>query len=136
MSSKALNITGWILTALVGLFMIGASASGKFFEFPGKEEMMGKLRIPLTLLPTIGVLEIAVTLLYLIPRTSFLGAILMTGYLGGALCTHLLVGDPWFFPLIIGVLAWLGLAFRQPTLFSLLIGNAAGYSPKSIAAKN
>ena len=80
---------------------------------------MGKLRIPLPLLPALGVLEIAATIIYLIPRTSFLGAILLTGYLGGAICTHLLAGDPWFFPIIIGVLAWLGLALRQPLIFSL-----------------
>ena len=44
---------------------------------------------------------------------------LLTGYLGGAVCTHLLAGDPWFFPIIIGVLAWLGLALRQSLIFSL-----------------
>ena len=105
MSTKAQRMTGWVLTALVGLFMIGGSGIPKFFDFPGKDEMMAKMGIPLALLPTLGVLEIAVAVIYLIPRTSFLGAILMTGYLGGAIFTHLRVGDPWFFPIIIGVLA-------------------------------
>lgn len=105
MPSKAQRITGWVLTGLVGLFLIGASGVPKFFDFPGKNEMMEKLLIPLSLLPTLAVLEIAVTVIYLIPRTSFLGAILLTGYLGGAVFTHLRVGDPWFFPIIIGVLA-------------------------------
>ncbi len=125
MPSKAQRITGWILTGLVGLFMIGASGVPKFFDFPGKNEMMEKLGIPLPLLPTIAVLEIAVTVIYLIPRTAFLGAILMTGYLGGAVFTHLRVGDPWYFPIIIGVLAWLGLALRQPTIFALTKAGAS-----------
>lgn len=119
MPSKTQRITGSILTGLVGLFMIVASGAPKFFDFPGKNEMMEKMGIPLSLLPAIGVLEIAVTVIYLIPRTSFLGAILMTGYLGGAVFTHLRIGDPWFFPIIVGVLAWLGLALRQPMIFSL-----------------
>ncbi|HEY0984507.1 MULTISPECIES: DoxX family protein [unclassified Schlesneria] len=120
MPSKAQRITGWILTGLVGLFVIGASGVPKFIDFPGKNEMMDKLGIPLPLLPAIGTLEIAVTLIYLIPRTSFLGAILLTGYLGGAVFTHVRVGDAWFFPVIIGVLAWLGLALRQPLIFGLV----------------
>lgn len=122
MSTKTQRITGWILTGLIGLFMIGASGVPKFFDFPGKNEMMAKMGLPLELLPTLGILEIAVTLIYLIPRTSFLGAILMTGYLGGAIITHLRVGDPWFFPLIVGILAWLGLALRQPAIFQLAFG--------------
>lgn len=124
MSTKAQRITGWVLTVLVGLFMIGASGIPKFIDWPGKAEMMSKLEIPLPLLPTIGVIEIVVTLIYLIPRSSLLGAILMTGYLGGAVYTHLRVGDPWFFPIIVGVLAWLGLGFRNPTIFRLTLGQS------------
>ncbi len=124
MSPKAQRITGWILTGLVGLFMTVVSGVPKFTGFDGMDEMMGKMGIPLSLLPTLGVLELTVAVLYLIPRTAFLGAILMTGYLGGAVFTHLRVGEPWFFPIIIGVLAWLGLALRQPMIFSLVM-NAA-----------
>lgn len=131
MSSRAQRITGWILTGLVGLFMIGASGVPKFLDFPGKKEMMDKMGIPLSLLPAIAVVEIAVTVIYLIPRTSFLGAILVTGYLGGAVFTHLRVGDPWFFPIIIGVLAWLGLALRQPMIFALTKDAATGAHSKS-----
>ena len=119
MTTKTKRITGWTLTGLVGLFMIGGSGVPKFFDFPGKNEMMAKMGLPLELLPTIGVIEIAVTLIYLIPRTAFLGAILMTAYLGGAVFTHLRVGEPWFFPVIVGVLAWLGLALRQTSIFQL-----------------
>ena len=122
MTTKTKHIFGWVLTGLVGLFLIVGSGIPKFIDWPGKNEMMDKLGIPLALLPTIGVIEIAVTLIYLVPRTSFLGAILITGYLGGAILTHVRVGDPWFFPIIIGVLAWVALALRQPVIFRLAFG--------------
>lgn len=67
---------------------------------------MEHLGIPLALLPAIAVVEIAVAVIYLIPRTAFLGAILTTGYLGGAVFTHLRAGDGLFevlFPVVLGV---------------------------------
>lgn len=118
--SKVQHITGLVLTGLVGFFLIGASGIPKFLDWEGKTELMAKLGLPLSLLPAIGTVEILVTILYLIPKTSFLGAILVTGYLGGAILTHLRVSDPWYFPIIIGVIAWLGLALRQPLIFQLL----------------
>ena len=69
----------------------------------------------------LGILEIGCTLVYLIPRTSVLGAILLTGYLGGAVATHVRIGDPSFFaPAIFGVLVWLGLYLREARLRALL----------------
>jgi hypothetical protein len=124
--SRTKSIVGWILSGLVGLFVIGASGIPKFFDFPGKGEMMEHLGIPLSLLPTIAAVEIAVAVIYLIPRTAFLGAILTTGYLGGAVFTHLRAGDGLFevlFPVILGVVVWSGLALRRPVLFSLVMGN-------------
>ena len=53
-------------------------------------------------------------ILYAIPQTAVLGAILLTGYLGGAVATHVRAGEPWFFPVIFGVLVWLGLFLRDP----------------------
>jgi hypothetical protein len=123
MTTPLFCITGWILTALVGLFLIAASAIPKFLSWEGKDEMMAQLGIPLTLLPTIAVIEIAVALLYVIPRTAVFGAILLTGHLGGAIFTHLRVGDPWFFPLIIGGVAWAGLCLRRPEVFALITGH-------------
>lgn len=70
-------------------------------------------------------IEIAVAILFLIPRTSFVGAILVTGYLGGAVWTHLRVGDPWFFPIIIGVVMWVALGLRRPAIFALASGKEA-----------
>lgn len=122
MTAKAQRITGWVLSGLVGLFLIGASGIPKFLDWSGRDAMLEHMGIPLALMPTIGVIEIAVTLIYLIPRTSFLGAILITAYLGGAVMTHLRVGDPWWFPIIIGVVAWLGLGLRQPDIIRLALG--------------
>jgi hypothetical protein len=79
---------------------------------------------PLSNANTLGVLLLACTALYAIPRTSILGAILLTGYLGGAVATHSRVGDPLFshvlFPTYLGVLLWLGLYLRDERLRPLL----------------
>ena len=68
----------------------------------------------------IGILEIACTALYLIPRTSVLGAILLAGYLGGATATHVRIVDPFLPPIIFGVLAWGGLYLRDERLRAFL----------------
>lgn len=127
MPSKTQRITGWMLTGLVGLILIGVSGVPKFIDWPEKKEMFDKLGVPVDLAPTLGVIEIAVAILFLIPRTSFIGAILVSGYLGGAVWTHLRVGDPWFFPIIIGVVMWVALGLRKPAIFAL----AFGKSPRS-----
>jgi hypothetical protein len=68
----------------------------------------------------IVITEILCTLLYAIPRTATLGAILLTAYLGGAVATHVRADEPFFFPIIFGVLVWLGLLLREPRLRTLL----------------
>ena len=71
----------------------------------------------------LGVLLMACTVLYLVPRTSVLGAILLTGYLGGAVATHVRVGDSLFsivFPVILGALLWGGLLLRNPRVSALV----------------
>ena len=124
MPSKAHRITGWVLTGLVGFFLVVASGVPKFIDFPGKKEIFDNLGITADLSPILGVIEIVVAILYLIPRTSFLGAILVTGYLGGAVWAHLRVCDPWFFPIIIGVVMWIALGLRQPAIFALAVGKS------------
>jgi hypothetical protein len=138
MPTKIQRIIGWILTVLVGLFLIGVSGIPKFLDItkiPDMPDMMAKLQIPLDLLKVLGIIEISVAVLYLIPRTAFLGAILTTGYLGGAVWTHLRVGDTWFFPILIGVLMWLGLALRRPVIFRLLLGQDPLAPPINDAAQ-
>ena len=78
------------------------------------------LGIPDHLIVPIGILELTCTIIYLIPRTSVLGAILLTGYLGGAILTHLRVGEPVFAQAIFGVLVWGGLFLRDPRLRVLI----------------
>jgi multidrug efflux pump subunit AcrB len=117
-----MKIAGWILSSLVVAFLCLGSAVGKFVEWDGKTEMFQHLGYTQELITTIGVLEIVLALLFLIPRVSFLGAILLTGYLGGAVATHVRVGDAFYFPIIIGVLFWIGLGLRQPEVFLLLTG--------------
>lgn len=68
----------------------------------------------------LGILELACTIIYLIPQTSVLGAILLTGYLGGATVTQLRVGEPVFAPVVVGILVWGGLFLRDRRLRVLI----------------
>jgi hypothetical protein len=123
MNKKA--IAGWILSALVALFLIGASASGKFVEWEGKDEMFAKMGWGKDVMIKIGVVEVLCALLFLVPRTAFVGAILLSAYLGGAVATHVRIADPFFFPIIIGVLAWVALGLRDGRVFNLAFGPPA-----------
>jgi hypothetical protein len=117
--SKRTLWIGRVLSFLPGLMLL-FSASFKFTTSPDTEEGLAHLGLPATLMPTIGTLEIACAVLYLIPRTSVLGAILVTGYLGGAILTHLRVGDPCYAQVILGVMVWAGLYLREPRLRALI----------------
>ena len=90
----------------------------------GNEEMLrnwGKSGFPASTLLPIAIVEIACALLYAVPATAVLGAVLVTGYLGGAVATHVRVGEPAFVgPVVFGVLAWLGLYLRDPRIRALL----------------
>jgi hypothetical protein len=115
-------IAGWALTGLFALFMLGASIAPKLLGMPVAAETLTGLGWPdYTLL--IGVLELTFVLLYLYPRTSVLGAVLMTGLLGGAMATHLRVGSPLFshtlFGIYLGLTMWGGLWLRSPALRAL-----------------
>ncbi len=116
--SKA-KIVGWVLSILLVALLSLASAGGKFFDFPDKEAMFAKLGWTTDLMFKIGFVEVAIALLFLIPRTAFLAAILLTAYLGGATATHVRVGDPFFMPIIIGVLVWVALGLRDPRVFQI-----------------
>lgn len=67
---------------------------------------------------TIGVIEIAVAILYLIPQTAFIGAVLVTAYLGGAIATHVRIDDNFIAPVIMGVLVWVALGLRDGRIFT------------------
>ena len=112
--------TGRVVSALPVLALL-MSGAFKFMK-PNEEMVKGLDHIgwKADQLSTLGIVEIACTILYVIPQTSVLGAILLTGYLGGATATHVRVGDPWFAPVIIGVLVWLGLFLRDARLRALI----------------
>jgi hypothetical protein len=119
MKTSKSALIGWILSALLAAFLILASGFPKFIEWEGKEAMMSKLGWATSTIFYIGIVEIAVALLFLIPRTAFLGAILLTGYLGGATATHVRINDPFFMPIILGIIAWVALGLRDRRIFTL-----------------
>jgi hypothetical protein len=88
------------------------------------DEASAQLGLPAHLSPITGVLLLACLALYVIPRTAVLGAVLMTGYLGGAVLAHLRVGNPLFshtlFPIYVGALLWAGLYLRDDRVRRLL----------------
>jgi len=112
---------GRVLTALPILMML-FSASIKLAGNPQMvEEFVNRFGYPASVLPALAAVEVACVALYAIPRTAVLGAILLTGYLGGAIATHVRIGDPSFlFPLALGVVAWAGLYLREQGLQALL----------------
>ena len=118
-ASKAARIVGWVLGVLPCLLLL-FSAWMKLSRNKLAVEGFAKQGFPDGSLLTIGVVEVACTVLYLIPQTAVLGAILLTGYLGGATVTHVRVGEPWFTPVILGVLLWLGLFLRDRRLRALV----------------
>jgi hypothetical protein len=106
------------LSVLVVLFLAFDGIT-KVIQVKPVIEACQKMGIGPTLAVAIGLLLLACTLLYVIPRTAILGAILLTGFLGGATATHAVVGTekfPMFFSIACGVLVWSGLALREPRL--------------------
>lgn len=110
---------GHILSILPCLLLL-FSAAMKLLQPAGTAEGFAHLGVPLTQATGLGILELTCTAVYLVPRTSVLGAILLTGYLGGATVIHLRVGDPFFMQPLLGVLLWGGLFLREPRLRALI----------------
>lgn len=111
--------TGWVISGLVAAAM-AMSGAMKFSHSPQLVEGFEHLGWPTKLAVTLGVLELTATLLYSIPPTSVLGAILLTGYLGGAIATHVRLGEPIYAQATIGVLVWLGLFLRDARIRELI----------------
>jgi hypothetical protein len=122
-TSNVVLWTGRIMSGLVIAFMLldGAMKLVPLDVVVTTSEQMG---IPGSLARTLGIIGLICTLLYAVPRTSVLGAILLTGYLGGAVASHLRLGDPIFthtlFGLYLGLLAWGGLYLRDARLRALI----------------
>ncbi len=112
----------WVGRVISGLGSLVFLMSA-FMKVKGGAELtqgMAHLGLPESLIMPLAILEISCVVVYLIPATSVLGAILLTGYLGGAICTHLRVGDPFFMQVALGILVWLGLYLRENRLKALL----------------
>ncbi|MBX3288508.1 MAG: DoxX family protein [Acidobacteria bacterium] len=114
---------GYIVTGLVAAFLLMDSVV-KFIQPAGIEENVLPLGYTMEQMIPVGIILLVGLAIYLIPQTSVLGAILLTGYLGGAVATHFRVGSPLFthmlFPVYIGILVWLGLFLREPRLRSIV----------------
>jgi hypothetical protein len=112
--------TGLVLSGLPVLLLL-LSASMKLSHPPVVvETFVGKLGYPASMLPALAMLELFCTVVYIVPRTAVLGAVLLTGYLGGAVATHVRVGDAFVVPLLLGVLLWAGLYLRDERIRALL----------------
>ncbi len=119
-TSKKMMWTGRGISALVVVLMLLA-AIVKLLQLESVIQGFAQAGFAARLVPTVGVIELACTAVYLIPRTRFLGAILMTGLLGGAVATNVRVGDPtWIAPAVLGLLVWLGLFLRDARLRALI----------------
>jgi len=120
-ASKAACWTGYVLGVLPCL-MLFFSASMKFIVPEGMPEHIAELGWSVPVMWWLGVLQTSCTVLYLIPRLAVLGAILLTGYLGGGIAAHVRIGDyaTVLFPLLLGVLLWGGLFLRDPRLRVLI----------------
>lgn len=117
---------GRILSGLAVLFLLFDGVTKFFMDKlpPEALEAGTALQWPVEKMPLVGTILLACLLLYVIPRTAVLGAILLTGYLGGAIASHVRVGNPLFtytlFPIYVAVFVWLGLYLRDARARNIL----------------
>ena len=122
-SGSALRWTGRVVGGLPALFLL-FDAGMKFVKPACVVEATTKLGYSEGVILPLGAVLLASTLLYLIPRTAVLGAVLLTGYLGGAVATHLFAGHGAFeivFPVLFGILLWTGLVLRNQNVRSMML---------------
>jgi len=120
--SKAMLWTGRILTAIPALFLTMDGVMKLFKPAPVVEGTV-QLGYPESVIVALGIVLLVSTVLYVIPRTAVLGAILLTGYLGGATASHVRMGGPLFnivFPSLVGIMIWGGIYARDARLRALI----------------
>jgi hypothetical protein len=117
--SKQMLWVGRILSALPVLLMVIGGAFG-LLKPAAVAPQFAHYSYPDGALLCITIVEIACAIIYAIPRTSVFGAILLTGYLGGATATHVRVGEPFFLPIVVGVVVWAGLFLRDERIRALI----------------
>ncbi len=119
LTSKVMYWGGWVVTALPTLMLV-MSAVMKLTKSTDAVEGLANFGYDPNVLIPLGIVEILCTILYLVPQTAVLGAILLTGYLGGATATHLRAGESFIQPIVVGVLVWLGLFLRDARIRALI----------------
>jgi len=118
--SRAALWTGRVLTGLIALFLV-VDAGAKLVPLAPVVEASQKLGIGVGVIRPIGLVLMLSTLLHLLPRTRLVGAVLVSAYLGGATATHVLTGTPFWFPIVMGVLLWVGYGLRRPELRAFVL---------------
>lgn len=116
-----MKIAGWILSLLIAA-LLSMSIYFKFFPPPEALEVNAKMGLGPDIIKTIGMIELVVTLLFLLPPTTVLGAILLTGYFGGAIMVHIMMKESCLVQVIIPIVIWFGAALRKPEIFRLVWG--------------
>ena len=117
-----ITIVSWVLSALPVMVLLSSALVRATQHTNAVNEIVNSYGYPESAIPRIIMAECALVLLYLIPRTSVLGAIILTGYLGGAIATHVRIGDPAraMIPLVCAVVGWGGLYLRNERLRAAL----------------
>jgi len=119
MQSVKMTWGGRAASALAALPFV-PSAVMKLTAHPEAVKGMGHLGLPESMILPLGILELFCVVVYAVPATAVLGALLLTGYMGGAILTHLRIGEPVYVHVALGVLIWLGVWLREPRLRALL----------------
>ena len=118
--SKAAFWTGWVLTAIPSMMLLSGAVFA-WMRSPQVVEGTSAVGWNPSLLPVLGTLEFVCVLLFVIPRTAVFGALLLTAYFGGAVATHVRIGQStWYGAVIMGIVVWAAMLLREPRLRSVL----------------
>ena len=125
---RAFRTSIWIGRMLIGLVVafLMFDAIAKLLMLAPVIEGTGKVGYPISVIRPLGVVLALSTLLHLIPRTQFVGALLLTAYLGGATSTHVRLGQPFWFPVAMGAIVWIAYVLRNPSLRAFIISSPQG----------
>ncbi len=119
---------GRVLSVVLSL-LFAFSAGMKLIVHPEVLKGMDHLGLPQSMTRPLGAVELLCVIVYLIPKTSVLGAILVTGYVGGIIVTHWRLGEPFYFQTLSGLLIWLGVYLRRPQIREMLWPTSSGTAP-------
>lgn len=122
--SKSARITGWVITIICLLFLL-VDAVMKVINAAESVKGSTALGWPAEQVQGLGIVLLLCTILYAIPRTAILGAVLLSCYLGGAVAIMTRLSVPYYFPIVFGILVWVGLYLRIPALRTLFPLNKA-----------